>query len=188
MAQRQEARRTMDTHDEPFGESPPGDAETEELLRGIPLAAMPPDRDSLFWACGYEAGKATTGRVTPVSGGMIRAWLPLIASTAAGFLIGFTSAGAFSSSRVMRGATPELATAAPDVLKPSVDNPLRSTPAAVRVETPHDGLSASLPPARLETLLAAPSTPPELRGTALPPDRPPLRIRNGFMDLDRIDL
>jgi len=178
----------MDAHDEPLGESRRGHAETEALLHDIPLAAKPQDRDSLLWACGYEAGKAATGRVTPVSGGTIRAWLPLLASTAAAFLIGFTSAGAFWSSRVMRGATPELATAAPDVVKPSVDNPLRATRAPVRVETPHDGLSASLPPARLERLLAAPSARPELRGAALPPDRPPLRIRNGFMDLDWIDL
>ena len=179
---------TMDSHDEPLDEPWPDRAETEKLLRGIALAAVPHDRDSLLWACGYEAGKGATSRVTPTAGGTIRAWLPFLASTAAAFFVGYVFAGPFSSSGAIRDTNPDVANSAPRVPKPLNDNPPRPASATGRVEKPRDGLYASVPPNRLEELLAVPSVPPELRGIALPPDRPPLRVRNGLSGLDSIDL
>jgi len=178
----------MDIHDEPLGKSRPEHAETEQLLRGIGLAAAPKDRDSLLWACGYEAGKTATGRVTPKAGATIRTLLPLIASTAAAFFIGFASAGPSWRFGVPRDTNPEVAASAPRSPKPTTEKLARPAPATGRLEKPGDGLYASVPPKRLEELLAAPSVPSDLRGIALPPDRPPLRVRNGFSGLDSIDL
>ncbi len=178
----------MDSHDEPLDEPRPDRAETESLLRGIPLAAMPQDRDSLLWACGYEAGRAATRSVTPAAGGGIRSWLPLVTSTAAAFFVGLATAGAFSPPPTLRDADTEVATSRPIVVAPVNAKPPRPAPVTARQKKPREGLYASMPPGRLEELLAAPSVPAEKRGITPPPDRPPLRVRNGFSGFDSIDL
>lgn len=178
----------MDSHDEPLDEPGPDRAETESLLRGIPLAAMPQDRDSLLWACGYEAGRAATSSVTPAAGGGIRSWLPLVTSTAAAFSIGLATAGAFSPSPTLRDADTGVVTSRPPVVAPVNAKPPLPTSVTARQKKHRKGLYASMPLGRLEELLAAPSVPPELRGIAPPPDRPPLRIRDAMLGLDSIDL
>jgi len=178
----------MDSHDESLDEPRPDRAETESLLRGIGLAAVPQDRDSLLWACGYEAGRAAESRATPTAGRRIRAWLPLVTSTAAAFFIGFFSSGALSVSPTVRDGNSEVAIAPPSATAPATPAPPRSAPAVPRLKRPREGLYASVPLNRLDELLAAPSVPPELRGVTPPPDRPPLRVRDGFSRLDSIDL
>jgi len=178
----------MGSHDESLGESWPDRAETEALLRGILLAAVPQDRDSLLWACGYEAGKASKSRATPAAGEGIRAWLPLVTSTAAAFFVGLATAGAFSPPPTLRDADTEVATSRPIVGAPVNAKPPRPAPVTARQKKPREGLYASVPLGRLEELLAAPSVPPAPRGIAPPPDRPPLRIRDAMLGLDSIDL
>jgi len=178
----------MNSHDEPLDESRPDRAETEALLRGIPLAAVPQDRDRLLWDCGYQAGKAAASSVTPAAGGRIRSWLPLVTSTAAAFLVGFATAGAFSPYPTLRDADTEVATSRPPAVAPVNAKPLRPAPVTARQKKPREGLYASMPPGRLEEFLAAPSVPPELRGIAPPPDRPPLRVRDAMLGFDSIDL
>lgn len=178
----------MNSHDKPLDEPRPDRAETEALLRGIAISAMPMDRDSLLWDCGYEAGKAATSSATPVAGGKIRPWLPLVTSTAAAFLVGFATAGAISPPPTLRDADTEVATSRPPVVAPVNAKPSRPAPVTARQKKPREGLYASMPPGRLEELLAAPSVPPAPRGIAPPPDRPPLRVRNGFSGFDSIDL
>ena len=178
----------MNSHDEPLDESRPDRAETEALLRGIPLAAVPQDRDRLLWDCGYQAGRAATGRATPAAGGRIRSWLPLVTSTAAAFLVGFATAGAFSPPPTLRDADTEVATFRPPVVAPVNAKPSRPAPVTARQKKPREGLHASVPLGRLEELLAAPSVPPAPHGIAPPPDRPPLRIRDAMLGLDSIDL
>lgn len=178
----------MNSHDESLDESGPDRAETEALLRGIPLAAVPQDRDRLLWDCGSEAGRAATGSATPAAGGRIRSWLPLVTSTAAAFLVGFATAGAFSPSPTLRDADTEVATSRPPVVAPVNAKPPRPTPVTARQKKPREGLYASVPLGRLEELLAAPSVPPAPRGIAPPADRPPLRIRDAMLGFDSIDL
>ena len=178
----------MNSHDESLGESWPDRAETEALLRRIALSAMPMDRDRLLWACGSEAGRAASCRVTPAAGGRIRSWLPLVTSTAAAFFVGFATAGAFSPPPTLRDADTEVATFRPPVVAPVNAKPPRPAPVTARQKKPREGLYASVPLGRLEELLAAPSVPPAPRGIAPPPDRPPLRIRDAMLGLDSIDL
>jgi hypothetical protein len=178
----------MNSHDESPTDVSADSAETEAFLRRISLSAMPMDRDRLVWDCGYEAGKAATGSVTPAAGGGIRSWLPLVTSTAAAFSIGLATAGAFSPSPTLRDADTEVVTSRPPVVAPVNAKPPLPASVTARQKKPRKGLYASMPLGRLEELLAAPSVPPELRGIAPPPDRPPLRIRDAMLGLDSIDL
>jgi hypothetical protein len=178
----------MNSHDESSTDVPADNAETEAFLRRISLFAMPMDRDRLVWDCGYEAGRAASGSATPAAGGRIRSWLPLVTSTAAAFLVGFATAGAFSPPPTLRDADTEVATSRPPVVAPVNAKPPRSAPVTARQKKPREGLYASVPLGRLEELLAAPSVQLAPRGMTAPPDRPPLRIRDAMLDFNSIDL
>lgn len=188
MEQRQETRRKMNSHDETPTDVPAGNAETEAFLRRISLSAMPMDRDRLVWDCGYEAGKAATGSVTPAAGGGIRAWLPSLAATAAAFAVGFFSSSAFSVSPVARDARTEMATSA---LRPTVAVPaeyLHPAVAAPRLKRPREELSTAVPLNRLDSFLAAPQTTLDPGSMTPPLGDPPLRVRNIRECMNQISL
>jgi len=188
MAQQQEARPAMNSHDESPNDIPAENAETAAFLRRIVLSAVPMDRDRLLWDCGYEAGKAASGRPAPTAGRSIRAWLPSLASSAAAFFIGLATAGVYSGNAALRDVDRAVATALSPVVEPASAKPYRPATAAPRLKKPREGLYASVPLGRLEELLAAPTVPPAPRRMIPPPDRPPLRIRDAMLNFDSIDL
>jgi hypothetical protein len=177
----------MDNHDQPLGETRPGHAETEKLLRGIGLAAVPKDRDDLIWACGYEAGRASVGRVAPTARRTIRSWLPLVTSTAAAFLVGYFTSGAASLAPTGRNAPP-VAASAPRIPADARAKPDHPAPATAPAPRPREGLFASVPPDRLDSILAAPREFRDPGDVARPFDEPPLRTGSYREALDRFNL
>lgn len=184
----------MDRHDEAPGELSPDRAALQALLRGIPLAAEPADKDTLLWSCGHAAGRAEASAAVPrehqATRG-VRFWLPLAGSTAAAFLVGVASAGAFSSGARPGDATRQMTGASPpvDVAATVPDRVGTRHPAPVsRPRSPAEGLSATMPLHRIDDILATSDLPPIPAGFASPPDRPPLRVRSGRAILESFDL